>query len=95
MGFRSSEKVTQEVCPNGCDLRGVEIPEEYLREGYYGPWEGEKRYYSRMIGYEIQGLYDGVAFWMCPDCGIRWHRFPETWDIRKKVEAYWKGLDNE
>lgn len=31
--------------------------------------------YSRLIGIEIQGYYDGVAEWLCPDCEAKWSRF--------------------
>lgn len=65
-------------CPvNGCDLRAGEIPQDYLEKGYYGPWSPEDgpRYYSRMIGVEVPGVYDGVLYWRCPDCGAAWHRW--------------------
>lgn len=29
------------------------------------------REYSRIIGVEYQGGYDGVSEWRCPDCGRR------------------------
>ena len=58
------------------DLRGAPISEEYLLKGYYGGWDGvEKRYYSRMVGIEISGRYDGASEWYCPDCGARWDRW--------------------
>lgn len=64
-----------ETCINGCDLRGPRIPEEYLRAGYYGEWDGETpRFYSRLIGIELP-TYDGVSQWLCPDCGVRWDRW--------------------
>jgi transposase-like protein len=31
--------------------------------------------YSRCIGIEVQGGYDGVSYWRCPDCGAEWDRF--------------------
>lgn len=70
-------------CPNGCDNRGKEIPPESLAKGYYGPWDGtERRYFSEVIGVQIPELYDGVAYWACPKCGARWHRFPAPGRIR-------------
>lgn len=30
--------------------------------------------HSRVIGVEIQGVYDGVLYWQCPDCGFAWGR---------------------
>lgn len=32
-------------------------------------------HYQRVIGVEYQGEYDGVAEWVCPDCGRREGRF--------------------
>jgi predicted RNA-binding Zn-ribbon protein involved in translation (DUF1610 family) len=31
--------------------------------------------FSRVIGVEIQGMYDGVSYWKCPDCGKTWNRW--------------------
>lgn len=31
--------------------------------------------FSRRIGVELQGIYDGVLFWVCPVCQHAWH----TW----------------
>jgi len=31
--------------------------------------------YSRLVGVEIQGGYDGVSYWACPFCGAAWDRF--------------------
>lgn len=67
------------MCPvNGCDLQGDPIPEEYRQKGYYGPPETASTHYSNLIGYEVRGVYDGVAYWGCPMCGGTWHRFPES-----------------
>jgi hypothetical protein len=79
-----------EVCPS-CkkDLRGPPIPEEYLRQGSYGEWDGKTpRYYSQKIGIEIQGVYDGVLFWNCPFCDHKWHRWPEGHHLRRKAGFY-------
>lgn len=35
--------------------------------------DGER--YSRVIGVEIVGQYDGVSRWQCPDCEAEWDRF--------------------
>jgi len=60
-----------DICPvNGCDLRGDPIDPEYA--DYYA--EGA-RYYSKMIGVEVQGVYDGVLYWTCSTCGVSWPRF--------------------
>ena len=76
-----------ETCPHcSVSLRGPEIPEESLRSGAYGGWNGEPRFFSRRVGVELQGVYDGVIWWECPDCGGRWHRWPEgDWRWRHAV----------
>ena len=73
-----------EICPH-CkhDMRGVPIPTENLRHYYpIGTPTEELRpkFYSRIIGVNHSGVYDGVLYWMCPDCGGTWHRFsPGDW----------------
>lgn len=69
-------------CPNGHDLAGDPIPEEYL-DRY-----GGKTHYSRKIGMEIRGVYDGVLYWICPDCGIAWQRWPEHYYIYDIAQPY-------
>lgn len=69
-------KAEDATCINGCDLRAGPISEDALRKGYYGEWDGvTPQFYSRLIGVEIPGKYDGVSEWLCPDCGVRWDRF--------------------
>lgn len=36
-------------------------------------------HYSRLIGVEVRGVYDGILYWMCPDCGFAFHRFAEPY----------------
>ena len=49
--------------------------------------------FSRLIGIEIQGKYDGVLAWRCPDCAATWDRWPEkpsgiaTHELTQKVVA--------
>lgn len=50
------------------DLKGEPIPED-LRKMY------SSTHYSRLIGIEIRGGYDGVSYWECPDCHVRWDRW--------------------
>jgi hypothetical protein len=81
-----------DVCPRcKADLRGKPIPEEYLRAGHYGEWDGEPQWYSRTIGVEIPWVYDGVLFWQCPDCGGRWHRWAKGYEFRDLAEPYVSG----
>lgn len=83
--------MSTDICPNGCDLRGEPIKQEYIDAGMYG----DRTHYSRMIGVDggRLGIYDGVAWWVCPDCGVRWHRFAsdDPWSarIRAAVESAW------
>lgn len=41
----------------------------------YGDRPEEERFFSRKVGYDIRGVYDGVLIWGCPDCGHFWPRF--------------------
>lgn len=72
------------TCPNGCDLHGPSIPKE-SRQHY----SKDATHFSRMIGVEIPGLYDGVCYWMCPDCGERWHRFADG-RVYDAVQKEWE-----
>lgn len=78
-------------CPH-CkrDMRGPKIPEEYL----YAYRPDEPAYYSRIIGVEIRGIYDGVAYWQCPDCGWAWHRFDETDGRWRKIDPWVKEIQD-
>lgn len=48
-----------------------------LADDYCAGCNETKRYsadgkeYSKVIGVEYQGCYDGVSEWRCPDCGRR------------------------
>lgn len=43
---------------------------------YCLPW-GDLTHFSRVMGHEVGGVYDGVLFWSCPDCGIAWPRWTD------------------
>ncbi len=60
-----------EICPN-CEKswRGSPIPEKYRH--HYAP---DTTHYSNLIGVEIPGYYDGIAYWKCPYCGSTFRRF--------------------
>jgi hypothetical protein len=76
--------MSSETCPHcGADLRGDPIPEEH-RERY----PSGETHYSRTIGVEIRGVYDGVLFWLCPDCNFKWHRFDKRSPYRARAEKY-------
>ena len=75
-----------ENCPHcGVSLQGAEIPAD-IREHY-----GDTTHFSRMIGMEVFGQYDGVLYYRCPDCGGNWHRFPEGDYRHERAEPYVKG----
>lgn len=58
-----------ESCPRcSNDFKGPEIPDE--DQHYFGV-----KYLSTVVGVEIRGVYDGVAYWQCPVCGYAFHRF--------------------
>lgn len=40
-------------------------------------YDSDTKHFSRLIGIELQGLYDGVIMWQCPDCKSRWDRFKD------------------
>ena len=33
--------------------------------------------FEAYLGYEVLGVYDGVLYWVCPECGHAWPRFTE------------------
>jgi Zn-finger nucleic acid-binding protein len=43
--------------------------------GDYGWTPKNKAHFGRVIGIEIQGEYDGVSYYQCPDCQTTWDRF--------------------
>jgi hypothetical protein len=42
----------------------------------------------RTIGIEVLGVYDGILYWMCPDCSGTWHRWPEGHHLRIRAQGY-------
>jgi rubredoxin len=53
------------------------MSDDKLRAMYLNDYSAPRRF-SRLMGIEIQGTYDGVLYWMCPDCKAGWHRFDGT-----------------
>ena len=49
---------------------------------------GVSREYSRAIGVEVPGTYDGILYWQCPDCGHRWHRWPVHSPMQYAAQPY-------
>ncbi len=54
----------------------------------YGDKPESERFFSRVIGMEVRGVYDGVLYWQCPDCGGRWHRWPPGDRLHGRAEQY-------
>lgn len=50
----------------------------------YGP--GSR--FSRQVGVEMPGVYDGVLVWECPNCQGRWHAHSPQSPYRKRAEPY-------
>ena len=48
---------------------GGDIPEN-IRQHYSPPYK-----WSKLVGIEIQGKYDGVSYWQCPICKTTWDRW--------------------
>ena len=44
--------------------------EEQMKEHYAPPYR-----YSKLIGIEVMGGYDGISYWQCPFCKATWDRF--------------------
>lgn len=59
-------------CPRGC------ANEYEASDGRTG---------TRVIGHEVPGLYDGIAYWSCPTCGTSWHRFGPPGRVHAWVQA--------
>lgn len=57
-------------------------------------YEVDGKAYSRAIGVEIAGVYDGALFWHCPACGQDWHRWPEGDRLRARAEPYMNRRGN-
>lgn len=89
------------TCPH-CDasMRGGEIPAEHRvhksnhddqveRYGrcYCFPY-GEQTHWSRVIGHEVWGVYDGILFWVCPDCGLAWSRWTDGGRLTDAAAEY-------
>jgi len=57
-------------------LRGqawcADTSDDDLRDHIFQSYGRPPYRWSRLIGVEIQEYYDGVSYWMCPDCSARW-----------------------
>ena len=60
---------------------------------HYGwtPENGKK--FKRQMSLEIRGVYDGVLYWKCPDCGTYTGRFSGL--IYHEIDEYSHKIENE
>lgn len=40
---------------------------------------------ERWLGHEVRGVYDGVLYWSCLDCGRAWNRWPDDYGRRSET----------
>lgn len=67
---------------DACPLCGANLVGERIKDS------DPPRFYRRAFGVEIRGVYDGVLFWACPDCGGAWHRFEPGDPYRARAERH-------
>lgn len=87
--------------PDNCpkchvSLIGGKIPDE-INQPYFSKYDnqwhkpyGDATHWRREIGVEVRGVYDGILYYRCPDCGEVWNRFPDKPDFHplwRKAEA--------
>lgn len=41
----------------------------------YGWTKENPKRFSKLIGIEVLGRYDGISYWKCPECETIWDRF--------------------
>jgi hypothetical protein len=51
------------------------------------PYGEGTTHFSRRHGVEVRGVYDGVLFWVCPDCNHAWHRWEDP-HVRRRAQPY-------
>ncbi len=90
-----SEIPEYQRCSDSCD-RDAEFEtkrkdrnykSECLSNHHYGP----AKHFMKTIGVEVSGTYDGVLYWMCPDCEGKWHRWPEGSAYHEAAKEYVDG----
>lgn len=65
-----------EITPDGCPLCGASLLGDPIPEASRHLF-GSSTHFRREIGMEPDG-YDGVLYWVCPDCHGAWSQFTNT-----------------
>jgi|14_taG_2_1085336.scaffolds.fasta_scaffold53398_2 hypothetical protein len=71
-------------CNESCDRAAGDYNSECWKNHHYG----HNKYFFKTVGVEVSGLYDGVLYWLCPECNGTWHRWPEGSELYGKARAY-------
>ena len=72
----------RDVCPScDADLQGDPIPEASAH--MYSA-----THFSRVIGHEVRGVYDGTLYWSCPDCEYAWPRWTDGGRLTEQAAHY-------
>ena len=59
---------------------------------WHGVYELCPRCQHMATGCEVSAIYDGVCYWRCESCKVKWHRFGKDQPHRRAaVERYWEG----
>ena len=51
--------------------------------------------FEAYLGYEVMGVYDGVLYWACPNCGHAWPRFTAPVDRLSILSARYADEHNQ
>ena len=53
----------------------VDLTDEQIKNKCIEYWGDSDKRLSKLIGIEVQGKYDGISYWKCPDCETYWDRW--------------------
>lgn len=56
------------------NLTDAEIEE---KASSYGWSKENPQHFSKLIGIEVMGKYDGISYWKCPHCSTYWDRWTD------------------
>lgn len=69
--------------PDIDSMTEIEANAWYSANMYGWTFENPKCFKHTIIGIEVQGYYDGIAFWHCSKCDVYWKRF--SWSNFKEA----------